>query len=148
MWATIGAAVLGFVKEAGPTIATAVRGVVIGHTDKEIKTKHLIDSSKRTPNWQKWFPFAMVYGNGSLQPLYLYGLLFVLTAIAFVGVKIYLAYLASKYGKYTAEMLPTADLGLLLSIIPGLLVVYHKTKRKQEEAGSAAIASEVKPEIK
>lgn len=142
MWSGL----VSIVKTVVPQVGGFVKNIVIGTSSKDVlniadkaisKSKSKKDSpqgepSKKVPNWQRWFPFTLVYGNGRFQPMYLYACLFVVVTIAMFTVKIYAAYVAIINRTYTPELLPTADLALLVGLVPSLILVYNKTKNKEK----------------
>ncbi len=84
---------------------------------------------KKSPKWQKCFPFTFFYGNGKLQPIYFFVTLFSSLASWMLWVKIHAASVAVRAGTYNSDMLSSADFGVVLGFVSSLILLYNTNKK-------------------
>ena len=107
---------------------------------KEKKTV-FIREEKRFHNW---FPFVMFYGNGKIQPIYVFvtifcslasWMLFIKTNASRMAVKIAIADKTFNY-EMLSEIIPSTDLGIVLGFVSTLNLLYNSNKNKSQNNGN------------
>lgn len=126
--------IFNLIKSKIPFVASKVASEenierVIKKAKKEINSVKVIPAKKKKdPAWQRCIPFTFFYGNGKFQPIYFFVTVFLSLASWMLYIKIYAAMLAVKAGVFTAEMISTADLTVVLGFVSSLILLYNKNK--------------------
>jgi len=109
---------------------------IIDKVEKKIESESIAISNncvKETPKWQSWFPFTFFYGNGKIQPLYIFVTLFSSLGVWMLYLKCHAASLAIKSGVYTTDMLSTGDLTVVLGFVSSLVLLYNYGKKSGKQ---------------
>ena len=128
-----------FQSKLAAVLSTVKLKDVINQADKSIKkAKATVEtpapvlakvSNKKEPRWQTWFPFSFVYGGGKIQPIYFFVTVFCYLASDMLYVKTHAARVAIAKGTFTADMISSADLGIVLGFISSLILLYNTNKK-------------------
>jgi hypothetical protein len=113
--------------------------------EKPMKTKGkktiFIREEKRFHNW---FPFVMFYGNGKIQPIYVFvtifcslsaWMLYIKTNASRMVVKIAIENKTFNY-EMLSEIIPSTDLGIVLGFVSTLILLYNSNKNKSQNNGN------------
>jgi hypothetical protein len=94
--------------------------------------------------WHNWFPFVMFYGNGKIQPIYVFvtifcslsaWMLYIKTNASRMAVKIAIENKTFNY-EMLSEIIPSTDLGIVLGFVSTLILLYNSNKNKSQNNGN------------
>lgn len=94
--------------------------------------------------WHNWFPFVMFYGNGKIQPIYVFvtifcslasWMLYIKTDASRMAVKIAIENKTFNY-EMLSEIIPSTDLGIVLGFVSTLILLYNSNKNKSQNNGN------------
>lgn len=95
-------------------------------------------------HWHNWIPFVMIYGNGKIQPIYVFvtifcslasWMLYIKTDASRMAVKIAIADKTFNY-EMLSEIIPSTDLGIVLGFVSTLILLYNSNKNKSQNNGN------------
>ena len=117
--------------------------------DKLDKEKPVKTEGKKTvfireeKRFHNWFPFVMFYGNGKIQPIYVFvtifcslsaWMLYIKTNASRMVVKIAIEDKTFNY-EMLSEIIPSTDLGIVLGFVSTLILLYNSNKNKSQSNG-------------
>lgn len=94
-------------------------------------------------HWHNWMPFVMIYGNGKIQPIYVFvtifcslasWMLYIKTDASRMVVKIAIENKTFNY-EMLSEIIPSTDLGIVLGFVSTLILLYNSNKNKSQNNG-------------
>lgn len=117
---------------------------------KEGETQVATTTGKKTvfireeKRFHNWFPFVMFYGNGKIQPIYVFvtifcslsaWMLYIKTNASRMVVKIAIENKTFNY-EMLSEIIPSTDLGIVLGFVSTLILLYNSNKNKSQNNGN------------
>ena len=116
--------------------------------DKDKTNKMKIEGKKTVfireeKRFHNWFPFVMFYGNGKIQPIYVFvtifcslsaWMLFIKTNASRIAVNMAIENKTFNY-EMLSEIIPSTDLGIVLGFVSTLILLYNSNKNKSQSNG-------------
>ena len=66
--------------------------------------------------WQKMLPFTLIYGSGRIQPLYVYGLIFVILTVFMIYIRLYGEYVLV-FKDHQPSTLTFTDVSVMIGLV-------------------------------